>query len=94
MIIEIPDTIVDALVEAIAERLAPRLERIAGEQRSPWMDVDEAIAYSAVPDGTFRRMVTTGQIRHHGGRTHRFHRDELDEDLGHARVTGQRLRSA
>lgn len=93
MIIDLPDHLIDALVQTIADRLAPRLEQLADQQQSPWMTVDEAIAYSRVPDGTFRKLVQTGEIRHHGGRTHRFHRMELDTDLGYVADGMPALRS-
>lgn len=60
-------------------------QRIGTDQQSPWMDMTEAIAYSRVPAGTFRKWVAAGRIPSHGGRRKLFHRDELDAALGYVR---------
>lgn len=74
----------DAFVEAVAQRvlvvLAPMLSERHG---SPWMRMDEAIGYTQIPEGTFRKWVAEGRIPSHGGRRRLFHRAELDAALGH-----------
>jgi len=46
--------------------------------------MDEAIAYTRIPAGTFRKWVAIGRIPAHGGRRKLFHRDERDDALGHS----------
>ena len=49
----------DRLVDEVATRVAAELsERIASEASSPWMAMEEAIAYTRVPAGTFRKRYT------------------------------------
>ena len=73
----------DRLVDEVATRVAAKIaERIASTPASPWMSMEEAIAYSRVPAGTFRKWVAAGRIPAHGGRRKVFHRAELDAALG------------
>jgi excisionase family DNA binding protein len=51
------------------------------------MAMEEAIAYTRVPAGTFRKWVAAGRIPAHGGRRKLFHRVELDAALGYANPT-------
>ncbi len=48
------------------------------------MSMAEAIAYTRIPAGTFRKWVAAGRIPAHGGRRKLFHRDELDAALGYS----------
>jgi hypothetical protein len=74
----------DELAERLAERLAPRVADLmldrAG-QTSPWLTTSQAIAYTALPEGTFRKLAACGKIPSHGGRSKIFFRPELDEAL-------------
>ena len=77
------DLDLDRLIDEVATRVAAELaDRIASQAPSPWMAMDEAIAYTRVPAGTFRKWVAAGRIPAHGGRRKLFHRDELDAALG------------
>lgn len=77
------DIDLDKLVDELATRVAVELaDRIASEAPSPWMAMEEAIAYTRVPAGTFRKWVAAGRIPAHGGRRKLFHRYELDAALG------------
>ena len=72
----------DLLADEVATRVAARLaDRIAPQASSPWMAMEEAIAYTRIPAGTFRKLVAAGRIPAHGGRRKLFHRDELDAAL-------------
>jgi excisionase family DNA binding protein len=74
----------DLLADEVATRVAARLaDRIAPQASSPWMAMEEAIAYTRIPAGTFRKLVAAGRIPAHGGRRKLFHRDELDAVLRH-----------
>ena len=77
----------DALADGIAERMANR-GAVLPAQDSPWMTTEQAIGYSALPAGTFRKLMASGKLRSHsptdGGRSRIFHRAELDADLGYA----------
>jgi excisionase family DNA binding protein len=72
----------DMLADEVATRVAARLADRIASQASPWMAMDEAIAYTRIPAGTFRKLVAAGRIPSHGGRRKLFHRDELDAALG------------
>jgi excisionase family DNA binding protein len=75
----------DRLVDEVATRVAAELaDRIASQAPSPWMAMEEAIAYTRIPAGTFRKWVAAGRVPSHGGRRKLFHRDELDAALGYS----------
>jgi len=77
------DLDLDRLTDELATRVAAEVaDRIASQAPSPWMAMDEAIAYTRIPAGTFRKWVAAGRIPAHGGRRKLFHRDELDAALG------------
>jgi excisionase family DNA binding protein len=81
------DLDLDRLVDEVATRVAAQLaDRIASQAPSPWMAMEEAIAYTRIPAGTFRKWVAAGRIPAHGGRRKLFHRDELDAALGYERT--------
>ena len=48
---------------------------------SPWLTTAEAIEYSRLPDGTFRKLSASGKIPSHGGHTKVFYRPEVDQAL-------------
>lgn len=63
----------DQLADEVATRVAARLAvQIASQASSPWMAMDEAIAYTRIPAGTFRKLVAAGRIPAHGGRRSSF----------------------
>jgi excisionase family DNA binding protein len=53
------------------------------------MAMEEAIACTRIPAGTFRKWVAAGRIPALGGRRKLFHRDELDAALGYPCVDPQ-----
>ena len=54
----------DLLADEVATRVAARLaDRIASQASSPWMAMDEAIAYTRIPAGTFRKLVAAESPR-------------------------------
>lgn len=72
----------DRLADEVATRVAAQLaDRLAPDSASPWMVMDEAITYTRIPAGTFRKLVAAGRIPTHGGRRKLFHREELDAAL-------------
>ena len=86
------DLDLDLLVDEVATRVAAELaDRIASQAPSPWMAMDEAIAYTRIPAGTFRKWVAAGRIPAHGGRRKLFHRDEVDAALGYRGASAARL---
>ena len=77
------DIDLDQLVAEVATRVAAELsERMASQVASPWMNMEEAAAYTRIPLGTFRKWAAAGRIPAHGGRRKLFHRVELDAALG------------
>ncbi len=78
--VDLPDALLDALADAVAARLAGRLD--AGTE-SPWRTTKQAIEYTRLPEGTFRKLAASGRIPSHGGRTKLFHIAELDRALGY-----------
>jgi excisionase family DNA binding protein len=76
--------ILTLLLDELAERLAPRLAQIAQPQAdpgTPWLTTTEAIEYTRLPSGTFKKLAACGKIPSHGGRTRLFYRPELDQCL-------------
>ena len=74
----------DRLADEVATRVAAQLaDRMTHHAESPWMAMEEAIAYTRIPAGTFRKWVAAGRIPAHGGRRKLFHRAELDAALGY-----------
>ncbi len=73
----------DEIAERLADRVAPRIAEIVsqGTPASPWLSTREAIAYSGLPAGTFRKLASCGRIPSHGGRAKLFYRPELDQAL-------------
>jgi hypothetical protein len=79
-----PPSTLDLLVDELAARLAPRLaELVAPDEAAstPWLTTAEAIEYSRLPEGTFRKLAASGRIPSHGGRSKLFFRPELDQAL-------------
>jgi excisionase family DNA binding protein len=75
----------DLLAEEVAQRVLARIGPLLEcRETTPWMRTDEAIAYTQIPEGTFRKWVADGRLPSHGGRRRLFHRAELDAALGHA----------
>jgi excisionase family DNA binding protein len=76
------DELLDYLAERLAEVLAPRLAseaQAAGEQRSPWMGIEQTAAYLDWPKQRLYKLSASGAIPHYKqeGRL-LFRRDELD----------------
>ncbi len=91
-----PITIPNALLDALAHRLAARLaEQIAHHLPatyggSPWMAFEEAVEYTRVPPGTFRKLSADGTFIAHGGKRKIYNRQELDAAL--LSLSGRRRR--
>jgi hypothetical protein len=83
--IEIPDAFLDALVHRLARRLAERMaDELTGSalaEGSPWMTFEEAVEYTRVPAGTFRKLSAQGTFTAYGGKRKVYHRQELDTAL-------------
>ena len=75
--------LIDALADAVAERLLARLGHATSRVESPWRTTAEAIEYTRLPEGTFRKLAAAGRFPSHGGRRKLFHVDELDRALGY-----------
>jgi Helix-turn-helix domain len=76
--------LVDELADRLAERLAPRLAQLIAPEpapSTPWLTTAQAVAYTRLPEGTFRKLAASGKIPSHGGRSKVFYRPELDEAL-------------
>jgi hypothetical protein len=78
MQLDLNDEELGTLAARLHEKLSPLLARAS---TSPWMQFKEAVAYSRIPAGTFRRLSAMGLIPSHGGRTKLYHRDEIDEAI-------------
>jgi hypothetical protein len=81
--IEIPDAFLDALARRLASRLAEQIadQLTAPHEGSPWMTFEEAVEYTRVPAGTFRKLSADGTFTSHGGKRKIYHRQELDAAL-------------
>jgi hypothetical protein len=74
----------DKLADELAERLASKVAELlpaAGKRSSPWLTTTEAIEYTRLAEGTFRKLCASGKIPSHGGRAKLFYRPELDQSL-------------
>lgn len=72
------------LVDELADRLAPKLAAVVAidsPNGSPWLTTAEAVEYSRLPEGTFRKLAASGKIPSHGGRAKLFYRPEIDRAL-------------
>jgi hypothetical protein len=68
--------------EAFARRVAQLVaEAAASDRNSPWLDMKQAIVYSRIPEGTFRKWAASGRIPSHGGKRRLFYIPELDRAL-------------
>lgn len=79
----LPPELLGAMADAIAELIAARLGEKLDARQSPWMTTLEAIDYTRLPEGTFRKLAGSGAIPSHGGRAKLFHRTEVDQALGY-----------
>ena len=75
--------LVDEIAARVADQLATEVGRLLTESRGvgPWLTTAEAIKYTALPEGTFRKLAACGKIPSHGGRSKIFYRPELDQAL-------------
>ncbi len=74
----------DELAQRVAEHVAPRVAELISErsaESSPWLTTRQAIGYSGLPEGTFRKLAASGKIPSHGGRAKLFYRPEIDQAL-------------
>jgi hypothetical protein len=71
----LPDDWIEQIADAIHSRIAARL---GDSDTSPWKNTPEAIEYTRIPEGTFRKLAAARAIPSHGGRTRIFHRNDLD----------------
>jgi excisionase family DNA binding protein len=81
---DLADMMLERLVDEVAGRLAVRVAEVITSpsgSATPWLTTAEAIQYTRLPDSTFRKLVSSGKIPSHGGRTKLFYRPELDETL-------------
>jgi hypothetical protein len=91
--------LIEDVAQRLAEHLAPMLAHLASNgsgHGSPWLTTREAVAYSKLPEGTFRKLASSGRIPSHGGRTKLFYRPEIDDallDFAGAAEEDRRLRS-
>jgi hypothetical protein len=82
-----PDRLWSRLVEDVASRvadqLAPELVKMVAEGQgpSPWLTTAEALKYTGLPAGTFRKLAACGKTPSHGGRSKIFYRPEIDQAL-------------
>jgi hypothetical protein len=81
---EVAAAALELLVSELVTRLAPRVAEIVNRDQpttSPWLTTIEAIEYSRLPEGTFRKLAASGKMPSHGGRTKVFYRPEIDQAL-------------
>jgi hypothetical protein len=79
---QIPTDFLDALASRLASLLAAQMAAHLGESEgSPWMTFEEAVQYTRVPAGTFRKLSADGTFTAHGGKRKIYHRQELDAAL-------------
>jgi hypothetical protein len=82
--VDLADLMLDRLATELADRVAAKVAEATsrgGDQRTPWLTTAEAIDYTRLAEGTFRKLAASGKIPSHGGRSKLFYRPELDETL-------------
>jgi hypothetical protein len=79
--IEIPDALFDALAQRLARLLTDWMADHLSTESSPWLTFEEAVEYTKVPAGTFRKLSAEGTFTAHGGKRKVYHRHELDSAL-------------
>ena len=81
---EVTTAALELLVSELSSRIAPRVAELLNldsPTASPWLTTLEAIEYSRLPEGTFRKLAASGTIPCHGGRAKVFYRPEIDQAL-------------
>ena len=81
---DVAQAMLHVLAEELANCLAPKVAELISDpsgDRSPWLTTHEAVEYSRLPEGTFRKLAASGKIPSHGGRAKLFYRPELDQAL-------------
>lgn len=75
--------LIEEVAARVAEQLAPQLAQMVSETHGagPWLTTAEAVKYTGLPDGTFRKLAACGKIPSHGGRSKIFFRPEIDQAL-------------
>jgi hypothetical protein len=75
--------LIEEVASRVADQLAPDLAKMVSERHGPgpWLTTAEAIKYTGLPDGTFRKLAACGKIPSHGGRSKIFFRPEIDQAL-------------
>jgi hypothetical protein len=81
---DLAHAVLHLLADELADRLAPKVAALmtdSSPDATPWLTTAEAIEYSRLPEGTFRKLAACGKIPSHGGRAKLFYRPELDRAL-------------
>jgi excisionase family DNA binding protein len=81
---DLTDTLIRRFVRELAHQIAPELAKLIKNDTSdttPWLTTPEAVEYTKLPEGTFRKLAACGKIPSHGGRTKLFYRPEVDQAL-------------
>ncbi len=75
--------LIEEVASRVADQIAPQLARMVTESHGygPWLTTAEAIKYTGLPGGTFRKLAACGKIPSHGGRSKIFYRPEIDQAL-------------
>jgi hypothetical protein len=75
--------LVEQIADRLADQVAPRVAEMLsdGSGASPWLTTRQAIEYTRLPEGTFRKLASCGKIPSHGGRSKLFYRPEIDQAL-------------
>ncbi|HEX5193670.1 MAG TPA: hypothetical protein VFW09_12775 [Solirubrobacteraceae bacterium] len=84
MITKWPAAVLELIVDELATRLASRVAEVVNRDMpaaTPLLNTREAIEYSRMAEGTFRKLAASGKIPSHGGKSKLFYRPELDQAL-------------
>jgi hypothetical protein len=75
--------LIEELAARVADQLASQVAKMVSESHGPgpWLTTAEAIKYTGLPEGTFRKLAACGKIPSHGGRSNIFFRPEIDQAL-------------
>lgn len=82
LLAELDDQALDALADLLAPRLRSRIAGDDGEQRSPWLNAEQAARHLACPRGRIHDLAALGLLKpRRDGRRLLFKRADLDAYL-------------
>lgn len=74
---ELPD-LPEWMASALQWMVQEISRQVGGEPQNPWLNAEDAAAYTGIPHPTFRKLAKRIPRHHYGEQSFVYHRDELD----------------